>query len=79
MASGLNRLIDRRVWECLSTIGLDSVGISKFHAVIEGSGELIQGPPGKSLHTGIGPPPANLGSPADTYVDLNTGAVFVKE
>lgn len=37
------------------------------------------GPPGKSLHTGLGDPSEGIGSIADTYVDVATGNVFVKE
>lgn len=37
------------------------------------------GTPGKSIHTGFGPPSEGVGNAADTYVDVNTGDVFVKE
>lgn len=36
------------------------------------------GAPGKSLHTGLGPPSEGIGNAEDTYVDVNTGTVYVK-
>lgn len=36
------------------------------------------GAPGKSLHTGLGPPSESVGNAEDTYVDVNTGTVYVK-
>lgn len=36
------------------------------------------GAPGKSVHTGLGPPSEGLGNAEDTYVDVNTGTVYVK-
>lgn len=79
----LNRLVDKRIaLQMQSKLGMNMDELSdRLESIDPETGGVAgpAGPPGKSLHSGLGPPQNSLGRAGDTYFDVQSGNVYLNQ